>query len=230
MLNHRVASWRVLAFESKADVAPSDFQHKYYAHRAVENRVFSNHLKGMFKWIRHISISLCALAIVAYTAFPGWHRALTPTLFGMHKIAPNIYSDAPDKSKPHLALISAARTQASDFFGPLQTNPRYILCTTDRCTKRFGLRTRGLNLGYHLILIGPKGINASIITHEIAHSELHRTMGLRDMTKPKFPSWFDEGLASYISNDTRLSFVGDPHWIKSVRNFRQWSTLNSAET
>jgi hypothetical protein len=55
-------------------------------------------------------------------------------------------------------------------------------------------------------------------------------MGLRDMRHPKFPSWFDEGLASYISNDMRLTFASDARWIKSARNFRQWSKLNSAQT
>ena len=47
---------------------------------------------------------------------------------------------------------------------------------------------------------------------------------------PKFPQWFDEGLASYISQDTRLSFVAKPNHIKNARNLKEWRKLNSAET
>lgn len=184
----------------------------------------------MLRWIR-ITVALLILsAPVAYAALPGPNRAFTPTVFGLHKIAPNTHSNAPDKAHIHLALMSAARQRASEFFGPLTTNPRHILCTTKTCAKRFGLYTRGLNYGYHLNFIGPRGMNVSIVTHELAHSELHRTMGLSDIYNPKFPQWFDEGLASYISQDTRLSLVAKPDHIKKARNLAEWRALNSAET
>lgn len=184
----------------------------------------------MFRWIRIGLAVLLLSATAAYAALPGPHRALTPLLFGLHKIAPNTYSDAPDKAPIHLALMSAARLQAAEFFGPLTTNPRHIFCTTTACAERFGLRTRGLNYGSHFNFISPRGLNVSIITHELVHSELHRTMGLRDIYNPKFPQWFDEGLASYISQDTRLSFVAKPNHIKNARNLKEWRKLNSAET
>ena len=184
----------------------------------------------MFRWIRITLALLILSATAAYAALPGPHRALTPKLFGLHKIAPNTYSDAPDKAHTHLALMSAARLQAAEFFGPLTTNPRHILCTTTDCAERFGLFGRGLNYGFHLNFIGPRGMNVSIITHELGHSELHRTMGFSDIYNPKFPQWFDEGLASYISQDTRLSFVAKPDHIKNARNLKEWREINSAET
>ena len=184
----------------------------------------------MLKWFRRIAISVLLVSAIAYFALPGWHRALTPTLFGMHKIAPQIYTDAPEKAKLQQALVSAARSQIKDFFGPLQTYPRYIICTKQICEDRFALKTRGLNLGYHLVLIGEKGVNAMIIAHETAHSELHRTMGPTAIIRPKFPQWFDEGLASHLSNDTRLFVDSNPDWIKAAQNLRDWRNITNADS
>lgn len=65
------------------------------------------------------------------------------------------------------------------------------------------MATPGLAYGKALVLIGALAWqNANpetIITHELLHAELHKSLTLRDISVPRFPMWFDEGLASWIA-------------------------------
>jgi len=69
------------------------------------------------------------------------------------------------------------------------------------------------------------------VTHERTHAELHRSLRLSDLWDQRIPAWFDEGLASYLSDDTRLDSPENPRdadWICSARTFRDWGRLHPA--
>jgi hypothetical protein len=66
-----------------------------------------------------------------YAFVPSPYRAATPTLFGMTQIAPNLYSDAPEHSASHTALVQAAAQSAAAYFDEPAHAPRIILCTLD---------------------------------------------------------------------------------------------------
>ena len=167
-------------------------------------------------------------AAMAYAAVPGPYRAITPGLFGLAQPAPNLYTDAPGRADEFTALIAAAEGRTRAFFGDLVTDPVWVICTTETCQHDFGFSANGLAIGYHFILIGPNGINEIVMTHERVHIALHRYMGPADILGPKFPAWFDEGLAAHLSGDTRLRQPGDPRqadWIKAAERYTDWQDM-----
>lgn len=169
-----------------------------------------------------------ALAALAYAAAPGPHRAATPTLWGLEKPAPKLYTDAPERAAAFQALIAEAEAETEAFFGVLERDPVWVICTTARCQDDFGFRSNGLALGAHFILIGPKGISAMIFTHERVHIALHNYLGPSDLLDPRFPAWFDEGLAAHLSGDTRLYQPDDPRaadWIRLARRLSDWNRI-----
>ncbi|KNG94061.1 hypothetical protein [Pseudaestuariivita atlantica] len=177
-----------------------------------------------------VFVVLCAGA--AYMLLPGYHRAATPTWFGMTRVAPGLFTDASARQEELAALVTDARDRSSVAFGTPSRPSRVLVCTTERCAARFGIRTSGLAIGARTILIAPKGINATILTHEQVHIDLRRHMSLRDVLYPRFPAWFDEGLAALVSDDTRLDRMDVPEarFILDARLRRDWSRMTTADT
>lgn len=166
----------------------------------------------------------------AYAALPGPHRALTPGLFGLSQAAPGLWIDDPAQGPGAEELIHEANAVVADFFGPLETRPFFVFCTTQACADRFGLRPNGLTYGHRLIVIGPKGQNPTIVTHERAHAEVHRSLRLSDLWHQRIPTWFDEGLATHLSGSTRVDRPADPRdadWICAARSFRDWGRVHT---
>jgi len=182
----------------------------------------------MFKWFRIAFAALLLTATAAYAALPGAYRALTPGVFGLSSLGNGLYTDAPDRRAEFDRLYTASRTQSEAFFGNMQRTPRVIICTTQDCADIFDLKPRGLTYGKHLIFLGPKGVNKMILTHELAHIQLHSKMGPQDVFNQRIPAWFNEGLATHLSKDPRLtSFTPKAaHWVKQAQSFRDWGRLH----
>lgn len=197
--------------------------------RHVEIRDARAQIHLMFKWFR-ISLALLTLtATAAYAAIPGSHRALTPVAFGINHIGNGLYTDAPERRVEFEMLFTSARKRSEAFFGAMQNTPRIIICTQQECADTFDLKPRGLTLGKHLVFLGPKGVNEMILTHELAHIQLHSDLGLSDIYKPRIPAWFNEGLATYLSADPRVTSFSsqDAQWIRQAQSFRDWGRLHS---
>ena len=170
-------------------------------------------------------LGFIATAAAAAAALPGPQRALCPQCYGLSPIGGGIFTDAPHEADRLRALVETANRSVEVFFGTRGAAPRIILCTEAPCHQTFGSKPRGLTFGYHLVLIAPKGINRTIVTHELVHAELHRFMDIGDLWHQRFPAWFDEGLATLLSDDDRIDPAppaADIAWIKSARNFRDW--------
>ena len=182
----------------------------------------------MFKWLRIAFLTLLVSASCAYAALPGAHRALTPKLFGLTQIEPGLYTDAALQGDELLSLYKNARMRSEAFFGAMHASPRIIMCTTQDCANLFDIKPLGLAYGAHLVLLGPKGVNEMILTHELAHIQLHSEMGLQDLFKQRIPAWFDEGLASYIAADPRLRKYApaEAEWIMQAQSFRDWGRMH----
>lgn len=169
------------------------------------------------------------LAVGIAAALPGPHRLLCPGCFGMREIADRVYVDPTstrhDERRLARALI-AARERLTAFYGELQGRPHVVACKTTRCLDLFGGdRNRAVAYGWHAIRMAPRGITAAIVTHELAHIELHWRMGLFGMLRPTIPVWFDEGLAVVLSGDRRFAKdLGDQAVEETMRlrTFSQW--------
>lgn len=185
----------------------------------------------MVKKISWIVLFLSAMAVTAYAAVPGKHRIITPSLYGLTEIAPKIWLDQTERADEISALVTLGKKNSAAFFEKNLAEPTYIVCTQPLCAIRFGMTTRGLSLGDKYVLIGPKGINEMIITHEQIHADLHSYLGISDVLEPRYPMWFNEGLATHLSKDDRLNrpdTVKEALWIKEARTFRDWGRMTNA--
>ncbi len=66
------------------------------------------------------------------------------------------------------------------------------------------------------IVIGPKGFNLDVISHEMCHAELFERLGILAWFKVKFlvPVWFDEGLAMQVNFEERYNIKNLASYIK----------------
>ena len=150
-------------------------------------------------------VNAALATLVVGAALPGTHRVITPQAYGLSEIAPRVWSDAPERSTEMLQLVASARAQVSDFFNDAPPSPTLILCTSPRCARVFGIGGNGLSIADMAVMVSPGGLTRGTLTHEMTHSRLHRSMGLGNIIRQPFPTWFDEGLATHVANHPRWS-------------------------
>lgn len=176
------------------------------------------------------SFTIVVLILVGgwYFTTPGWHRAATPSLFGIKRAAPRIFTDAPERIEELSAMVRKAEANANALFGETDANPTYIICTQKPCQRTFGIAPLGLAIGFHRVLISPNGVNQTILNHERLHIDLHRFMGPSDFRQTRFPAWFDEGLATYFASPKPFSnrvSDADKRRVLQAGDMREWNEL-----
>jgi len=129
---------------------------------------------------------------------------LPPSWISMQKIAPNVYVDK-DMNKIEqqrlIKIIPKAKKYATDVWGKLESQPAIYACSTKECAKSLGIGARAYQFNNHLVL-SPKAISKELIAHEWSHAELYKRVG-GFFGWRKIPSWFDEGLAVFVSHEPR---------------------------
>jgi hypothetical protein len=188
----------------------------------------------------YILPSIAALLVsigFAAAAIPGPQRALAPGFYGLHEIAQNVFTDDISRSAEWLSMRDAANLKALTFFGELKSHPRYILCSSMECEHAFGKRgNTAVTYGWSYIHVPPKAINEQdvgliLLTHERVHAELVYRWGVSALWDKKIPSWFNEGLASFVSEDKRLepSYSAEQRkWIRGSETFWDWGSFVDA--
>lgn len=156
-------------------------------------------LAGAFAFLTNLS--LLGLAIGA--ALPGPHRILWPEAYGLSEIAPRVWTDTPERATEFLALAGASRNSVIAFFGDIPPQPGLVFCATSVCADNFGIGGNGLSLADVAVMVSPGGLTQGTLTHEMTHSRLHRKMGLRNIVRQPYPTWFDEGLATHVADHPR---------------------------
>jgi len=178
---------------------------------------------------RIIRAGLAFLASFALGAalLPGPLQALAPRWNGLAEIVAGVFLDDPARAETARADLAEARARVAGFFGEPVPHARVILCATDACADRFmGYpRPAGRAYGAHLVVLAPEGLTPTVMTHEFAHVALHARMSFADLVSPRFPVWFDEGLASWISGDDRLipPDAAARARVLEARHFSDWS-------
>ena len=164
-------------------------------------------------------------SLVVGAALPGPQRVVAPGAYGLTEIAPRVWTDAPGRARELLDLADASRAQVIDFFGDAPPRPTLVLCTTRDCARTFGISGNGLSIADLVVMVSPGGLTRGTLTHEMTHSRLHRSMGIRNLVRQPYPTWFDEGLATHVANH--------PSWqgqitasarerVLQVRKFWEW--------
>lgn len=183
------------------------------------------------------ALSVFPLAGIAAAAIPGPQRMLAPELYGLHQIAPGVFIDNLTEAPSALAMISASRQSVAAFFGELHASPRYVLCSSLTCSQRFG-ESGGVarSFGWSAIAmphkaLEDKAVGQSLFTHELVHSELLYRWGATALFDKRIPNWFNEGLATWVARDARVSFAAsetDKAWIRQSLTFWDWGQFVDA--
>lgn len=169
--------------------------------------------------------NVCVLGLLASFTQPGTHRVLSPGSFGMTEIADRVWTDAPDRAGEITAIVETSRDKVAAFFGDAPSDPTLILCTTRACAATFGIGGNGLSIADVAVMVSPGGLTTGTLTHEMTHARLHRNMGLANIVRQPYPTWFDEGLATHVANHPRWNGeINRAHRaeVRKVRRFWQW--------
>ena len=148
---------------------------------------------------------------VLHFACPAAAAAGCPTCYGFTDLGDGVYVDGKmpaDRQAEAKITVEAARDRVRAFYGDLQSNPRVLICATDACYRPLGGSSRGITLLDRALILSPRGTDAVIAAHELAHAELHRRIGLTATLGRSVPQWFDEGLAVVVSDDPRYLTSG----------------------
>jgi hypothetical protein len=159
------------------------------------------------KRLKKISIAVIGLACAGVAIFLLTSReAIASAMIDMSdfkKIVPDIYFEpgAPQgEEEKFLALYKAAKERISTTFGEYTAQPILIVGYSEKM-RRYGngYGTSHFFPGKSFVVIGPKGFNVDVISHELAHAELFHRIGFwKRMTQ--IPVWFDEGMAMQLDH------------------------------
>ena len=153
-----------------------------------------------------------ALAWFLYSE-PHVRTYLCPACSGFRQVAPRIYVDrqATDAQiDAALQDLATAEGMVLDFYPERRSDSVWLLCLSGEC----GVRNPPLPLAMSymnlFVFVYPDGSTPTILAHELAHIELsHRVGSNRRFFSQAVPAWFDEGLAAFISQDSRYLDVAD---------------------
>ncbi|GAA0512069.1 hypothetical protein Ade02nite_44200 [Paractinoplanes deccanensis] len=147
-----------------------------------------------------VAVVLLAVGVLVL-AYPSVAAAACPGCYGMTRVGEGVYGERglTGAQRERLAgLAGDARRRIEAFYGGRQSAPRVIACFTDECYRRIGGGgEKGVAVLNRAVLLSPRGADAVIASHEMAHVELHRRLD------GDVPQWFDEGLAVVVSADPR---------------------------
>lgn len=116
------------------------------------------------------------------------------------QIGENVYV-APDTSEEYrkqlFSLIEEAKSRVVSTYGHLESSPVIIAANSLESLKRFSSTEYAATHflpGQAFIVIGPKGHNTDVISHELVHSGTFEQVGYWARTF-HIPVWFEEGVA-----------------------------------
>ena len=142
--------------------------------------------------------------------YPVLAAGICPRCFGLERADRGVYVEASMTQGARATLVqrvAAARTQVAQFYPERRAHIRVLACETQGCNRRLGGRGAAAvtySLGsVGVVRVAPRGLNETILAHELAHTETHARLGALGQIRRKMPAWFDEGLSVLISNDPR---------------------------
>ncbi len=158
-------------------------------------------------------------------------RMLSPSSFGMEKMAPGLYVEPAMAATEREALqrhLETGKAEVRRHYGTLTARPVVVACITTECATRFGTYGEpAAALNDFAIRLSPnsQGRTAALIAHEWSHAEMHHRSGWWLMRK--MPRWFDEGLAVVIADEPRHS---ENNWREIQRRGLQTPALAALTT
>ncbi len=142
--------------------------------------------------------------------YPVLAGGICPHCFGLEHVTPTLYVEAemsPAARQALIAMTTKAQEQVAQFYPKRRAHIRILACVTTACNRRLGGRGAAAvtySLGpLAIVRVAPRGLNETILAHELAHTETHARLGALGQIRDQMPAWFDEGLSVLISDDPR---------------------------
>lgn len=148
-----------------------------------------------------LTIFFISIVIISFNIYSKPINAALVDYSRLKQVAPDVYMEPhlQDTKKEELLLtyVQTSLTKISDVFGDRESYPYIIYVESQKSIKKYAKNPTGQAYYYpwkNYIVIGPKGLNENVISHEFTHAELRGRLH----NKSKVPVWFDEGLAAMV--------------------------------
>lgn len=180
---------------------------------AVPGGWMKKNRKRRITWLA--AIAALVLIVTGLIYVPAVGAFACPACYGLQRINGQVYmekSASPEQIAVLLADLDMAENRVAEFYRTPPREPVLLVCVSQQCDRRLGGKgARALTFGDRFIHVSPRGQNAVILAHELAHIELHARIGMVALLSGKLPAWFDEGLAVIISQDDRAVRAEGPN-------------------
>lgn len=139
----------------------------------------------------------------------------------------------PGQARVFQRLVSDAKGRIREVFGEPRSKPLVLLFDEGSSFGPFRLNEYGSTqfLGSRTcVLIGPKGQNVDVVSHELMHAETADRIGF--VAKfTELPTWFDEGLAMQVdfrpAYDIQAGAAVDSKPVRDLRTARYFFASDS---
>jgi hypothetical protein len=169
---------------------------------ATATALYDRRVRKRLRWVLAGVVVLVLLAAGGLViAYPSVGATTCPGCYGLTRVRAGLYSErglTAVQLNQLVDLTAGARRRVEEFYGDRRSDPRVVACFTDDCYDRIGGGgEKGVAILDRAVMLSPRGLDAVIASHEMAHVELHQRLD------GEVPQWFDEGLAVVISEDSR---------------------------
>jgi len=163
------------------------------------------------RWRKRIMLIATVLVVLAIGGVvflsPAVAAYVCPGCYGLKRVADSLFVDRAMSVEERTKLqetVARAAAQVAAFYGSFDQHPTLLVCATEECDRRLGGKgARAVTYGTTFIRLSPRGLNQTILAHELSHAELHARIGRLRLLTGALPAWFDEGLAVIVSDDAR---------------------------
>jgi len=209
---------------------------KNYRARCALGR--STRFKGFMSMTKASALKLLVVVFILICPALFWFlfkpiRLLAPELNGLFCQKEYLCIDNLDSLDSAMSLYDSSLLFVENNVGKINEKPLIIFCSTDVCSRSFGMGRRSamqLPIG---IVISPRAWEKHYISHELIHQLQQQEFGA--LYSYKKPKWYLEGMAYFLSNDPRND-LGHPLqdyrtefqvWYKDVGKDNLWSAGKS---
>ena len=147
-------------------------------------------------------------------------RILLPGLNGVTCVSNVLCLEETSTMNEASILYEEALFFVTNEVGEIRNNPRIIFCITEKCNQSFGFHShaKAHTIGVSGIVISPQGWNEHILRHELIHHLQAERLGV--IKQWRSPTWFKEGMAYSLSQDSRPALT-EP-LLKYKAEFDEW--------
>ena len=146
-------------------------------------------------------------------------RVLAPEWNGLSCVNATICTDDMSRNEEAAKLYGEALHFVDSSVDLIEHKPRVIFCSSDACSRSFGLGKRSaITIGKLGIVIGPRAWKPYYVRHEMIHYIQYERLGMFKMWRE--PKWFIEGMAYSLSEDPRRELSEPFEQYRS--QFNQW--------